>query len=253
MPSYAVSASQVAWAALIGPLAGLAAVARVRLISRVHDLRPSGRSRLIAPIVVFTGLGAISITYPELLGNGKDTVQLAVTGGLAVGALAALTVLKPIVTAACLGSGAPGDLFTPTLTFGVLLGGLLGHVWTLLWPGEAAGSYALSGGGAVLAASIQGPLAAVVLIIELAHHTDALMVPLLLAVTEATIVARRLGAPSIYSARLGKHPDMPDADGDDGAHGDAEPAEPLARQPAAALSGSERAPALSDPDPTARR
>ncbi len=46
------------------------------------------------------------------------------------------------------------------------------------------------------------PLAAIVMMLELAHHVDALMVPLLLAVTEATVVARRLGAPSIYSARL---------------------------------------------------
>jgi H+/Cl- antiporter ClcA len=51
---------------------------------------------------------------------------------------------------------------------------------------------------------MQGPLAAVVLMLELAHHTDTLMVPLLLGVTSATVVARRLGAPSIYSARLGE-------------------------------------------------
>jgi H+/Cl- antiporter ClcA len=54
----------------------------------------------------------------------------------------------------------------------------------------------------VLAASMQGPLAAVVLVLELTHHADALMVPILLAVAEATIVARLCGAPSIYSARL---------------------------------------------------
>lgn len=205
-PSYAVSGSQIVWAALIGPLAGLAAVAWVRLIARVHDLRPSGRGWLLAPIVVLTMLGVISIAYPQLLGNGKDTVQLAATGALAAGTLAALVVLKPIVTAACLGSGAPGGLFTPTLTYGVLLGALLGDAWTLIWPGASAGSYALIGGGAVLAAAMQGPLAAVVLVIELAHHSDTLMVPLLLAVTEATIIARRLGAPSIYSARLGEQP-----------------------------------------------
>jgi hypothetical protein len=39
--------------------------------------------------------------------------------------------------------------------------------------------------------------------LELTRHTDALMVPTLLVVAVTTIVARRLGAPSIYSARLG--------------------------------------------------
>jgi len=204
IPTYGVSAAQVVWAALAGPLAGVASVGWVRLISRVHRLRPSGRGRLAAPIVVLTALGAISVAYPQLLGNGQDTVQLAVTGGLGVGLLAVLVVLKPLVTAACLGSGAPGGLFTPTLAFGVLLGGLLGHGWALLWPGTPAGSYAVIGGAAVLAASMPGPLTATVLVLELARGTDALMVPLLLAVTGATVVARRIGAPSIYSARLGE-------------------------------------------------
>jgi chloride channel protein, CIC family len=204
VPTYGVSAALVVWAAIVGPLAGLAAVAWVRLVAWVHELRPSGKGRLIAPFVVLTALGVLSIAYPQLLGNGKNTVQLAVTSQLGLGLLFALFVLKPLVTAACLGSGAPGGLFTPTLAYGVLLGGLLGHLWSLLWAGTPDGTYAIIGGGAVLAASMQGPLAAVVLMIELAHHTDTLMVPLLLGVTSATVVARRLGAPSIYSARLGE-------------------------------------------------
>jgi chloride channel protein, CIC family len=205
-PGYGVSGAQIAWAAVIGPLAGLVAVGWARLISRVHELRPSGWGRLTAPILMFAALGLLAIVYPQLLGNGKDTVQLAVLGVMSAGTLAALFVLKPLVTGGCLGSGAPGGLFTPTLTIGVLFGGLLGEAWTLIWPGAASGSYALIGGGAVLAAAMQGPLAAIVLIIELAHHSDTLIVPLLLAVTEATIVARILGAPSIYSARLGQPP-----------------------------------------------
>jgi H+/Cl- antiporter ClcA len=50
---------------------------------------------------------------------------------------------------------------------------------------------------------MQGPLSGVVLVLELTRRTDALMVPTLLAIVGATVVARRLGAPSIYSARLG--------------------------------------------------
>jgi len=113
-----------------------------------------------------------------------------------------LAALKPLATAACLGSGAPGGLFTPTLAFGVLLGGLLGEAWTQLWPGSPLGSYALVGGAAVLAAAMQGPIAALVLIVELTRQADSLMVPQLLAVVEATVLARIVGVPSIYTARL---------------------------------------------------
>ncbi len=59
--------------------------------------------------------------------------------------------LKPLVTAACLGSGAPGGLFTPTLAIGVLFGGLPGKAWSQIWPGAPLGTYAIIGGAAVLA------------------------------------------------------------------------------------------------------
>ena len=194
--TYHVHASQVVWAAVIGPLAGLAAVAWIHLIAHAHRLRPSGRwGRALAPVVVFTALGGLAVAYPQLLGNGKPVVQLALVGSLGVGLLAVLLVLKPLVTAACLGSGAPGGLFTPTLAYGVLLGGLLGYGWTRIWPGAPLGSYAIIGGAAVLGASMQGPLAAIVLLLELTHHADALMVPMLLGVVEATVCSRGCWGP----------------------------------------------------------
>jgi chloride channel protein, CIC family len=216
IPGYHISAPLVVWAVLVGPLAGLLAVGWVRLIARVHELRPSGWRRAAAPVIVLTALGFVAIKYPYLLGNGQETVQLATVGALSVGLLAALVVLKPLATAACLGSGAPGGLFTPTLTFGVLFGGLVGHAWGGLWPGASPGSYAMIGGAAVLAASMQGPLAAIVLVLELAPRSETLVVPLLLAVAGATIVSRVLGAPSVYSARLGQPSTPADEPDDDG-------------------------------------
>jgi H+/Cl- antiporter ClcA len=203
VPVYRVSAALVVWAAVIGPLAGLTAVAWVRLIAAANHARPTRRVvRVLAPIVAFAVLGALAIQYPQLLGNGKDLAQAVFVGKLSVGLLAVLLVLKPLVTAGCLGSGASGGLFTPTLALGVIFGALLGHAWNELWPGAAIGSYAVVGGGAVLAAAMQGPLAATVLIIELTHSNGALTVPLLLGAGLATVVARLLGTPSIYSARL---------------------------------------------------
>ncbi len=67
------------------------------------------------------------------------------------------------------------------------------------------------GGGAFLAAAMQGPLSGVVLVLELTRNFDALIAPTLLAVAEATVIARRLGAPSIYSARLRPAPERPGA------------------------------------------
>jgi CIC family chloride channel protein len=90
----------------------------------------------------------------------------------------------------------------PTLCLGVVFGGVLADAWLQIWPGAALGSYAVIGGAAILAASMQAPLAAVVLLLELTNHVNGLMVPMLLAVVEATVVSRLLRAHSIYSARL---------------------------------------------------
>jgi H+/Cl- antiporter ClcA len=203
MPTYNLHFAQMVWAALAGPLIGIAAVLWVKAIERANRLRPRGAGRYVVPFIAFGALALVSFQYPQLLGNGKGIVQAALLGQVPLGLFAVLVVLKPLATAGCLGAGSPGGLFTPTLTVGVLLAGVLEGIWSHVWPGTSPGSYALIGGGAFLAASMQGPLSALVLVLELTRHFDLLMAPALVAVTEATIVARRLGAPSIYSARLG--------------------------------------------------
>jgi CIC family chloride channel protein len=207
LPHYALHPTQMIWALLAGPIIGFAGVGWVGLVRRASALRPTGNGRFYIPLIVFMALAAVSLQYPQLLGNGKGVVQLGALGELSLGLMVVLFVLKPIATAACLGTGTPGGLFTPTLTIGVLLAGILGTVWNHIWPGSPVGSYAVIGGGAFLAASMQGPLSGVVLVLELTRNFDSLMAPTLLAVIEATVIARRLGAPSIYSARLRPDPD----------------------------------------------
>jgi H+/Cl- antiporter ClcA len=200
--AYALHPTQLVWAAVLGPVIGLAASGWTRLIHATNRRRPRAGGWTWSPLLVFAALGLLSIPYPQLLGNGRDIVEVAILGKVSLGLLVILCVLKPLVTSACLASGSPGGLFTPTLAVGVLVAGVAGGIWNHIWPGAAEGSYALIGGGAFLAAAMQGPLCGPVLILELTRHFDALMVPMLLAVGEATIVARRLGAQSIYSARV---------------------------------------------------
>jgi H+/Cl- antiporter ClcA len=107
-----------------------------------------------------------------------------------------------LATFLCLGSGAPGGLFTPSLTLGALLGGVLGHAWSWVWPGVPAGEFALVGAAAVLAATTQGPISAVVLMMELTGRDRSFIVPLLVGVATATLVSRTIERRSIYDARL---------------------------------------------------
>jgi H+/Cl- antiporter ClcA len=212
VPAYTFKPSQLAFAVLMGPIIGAVAVGWTRLIAAANGLRPkSAFGRYAAPFVVFLALGLLSLQYPELLGNGRGIVQLGIDADLSLGLLVVLLVLKPLVTAACVGSGSPGGLFTPTLALGVLLSGVAGSLWGHLWHGTPPGSYALIGGAAFLAAAMQGPLTGVVVMLELTQHFSALTVPTLVAVIEATVLARRLGAASIYSARLASGAMLEDA------------------------------------------
>ena len=122
-------------------------------------------------------------------------------GGVTSSALL-LLVLKPAATVLCLRSGAPGGLFTPSLTLGALFGGMLGHAASQLGSGVPPGLSAVLGAGAVLAATTQGPISAVVLMMELTGRDRSFMAPLLLAVSTATLVSRTIEPRSIYDARL---------------------------------------------------
>jgi H+/Cl- antiporter ClcA len=202
IPAYAGSISSTAWALLAGPAVGLASVAYVRSVAWADRDRPKGWSRVVAPVVVLGLLGAASIPFPQLLGNGRDVAELAFTGQLGALLLAVLWLLRPAATVLCLGSGAPGGLFTPSLTFGAMLGGVLGLPWMWLWPGVPPGVFALLGAAAMLAATTQGPISTVVLMMELTGYARSAIVPLLLVVATATLVARTIEPRSIYDARL---------------------------------------------------
>jgi CIC family chloride channel protein len=202
IPAYSSSASSVVWALLAGPIAGVVSVGYVRAITWADRTKPQGWRRLMAPVVGLGLLGAVSIWFPQLLGNGKDISQLAFVGQVAPALLLILLVLKAAATVLCVRSGAPGGLFTPSLTVGALLGALLGHVWSWFWPGVPPGLFAVLGAAAVLAATTQGPISTVVLMMELTGRDRSFIVPLLLAVVTATLVARTIEPRSIYDARL---------------------------------------------------
>ena len=202
IPAYASSPSVICWALIAGPVAGLVSIGYVHLVAWADRHKPAGWLRLAAPTAALGLVGLISIKYPEVLGNGKDVAQLAFTNRIAPMLLVTLLVLRPLSTVACLGSGVPGGLFTPSLALGALLGGVLGVAWTSFWPGVPPGLFAVIGAAAVLAATTHGPISAVVLVMELTGRDRSFVLPLLIAVVAATVVARSLDPRSIYDVRF---------------------------------------------------
>jgi H+/Cl- antiporter ClcA len=202
LPVYHFSGSLMVGSLVAGVVVGALAVGYVRLLGWVSAHRVQGATLLWAMPLAFAVVGLIGFRYPQLFGNGKDMAHDAFLGVGSLGLLFALFALKPLVTALTLGSGAAGGVFTPFLATGAALGACIGLVWGHLWPGSPVGAFALIGAAAMIGASMQAPLAGLVLVIELSHTGFNLMIPMMTATAIATLIVRQIDGYSIYSARL---------------------------------------------------
>jgi CIC family chloride channel protein len=202
IPAYRFTIPLLAWSLLAGPVIGVVAAGYIRLIGWVSFYRITGWRSIPAMVVAFGILGLIGFALPQLFGNGRGMANQAFLGVGGFGLLFLLFLLKPLVTAMCLGTGATGGLFTPTLSTGAMFGGAFGIAWNLIWPGSPTGAYAMVGAAALLGAAMQAPLASLALVLELTHSGFEIMIPMLAATVTATIVSRYIDGYSIYSARL---------------------------------------------------
>lgn len=203
VPVYGIHDGLLIFSVLIGPVAGAASALYVWVIGKVRGAKRQGTVKSLLPLIVLAMLGLAACLLPALLGNGKNVVQETIAGNMDWSLLCILLIARPLATALCLRAGIPGGLFTPTLTFGALLGSIAGTAWLAITPfnpADPVGAYAVIGAGAILAAATQGPLSSIALMLELGTNTSALIMPLLIASTGATIVSRALHAHSIYSA-----------------------------------------------------
>lgn len=142
-----------------------------------------------------------------LLGGGYGAVQMAISGSewlpegwTAVGILAALAVAKVFAASLTIGSGGSAGDFAPSLAMGGLFGGAFGRAAQLLLhdPSIQPGAFALVGMGAFYGGIAHVPLAALVLVCELAGNYD-LLVPLMLTQGIAFVALRKR---ALYEAQV---------------------------------------------------
>jgi CIC family chloride channel protein len=169
-----------------------------RVVSRVPQVW-----RRYLPLPALAIVGAIGIVFPQIFGNGYDTVNKALVGGLPLRLLLILPILKLFTSVLCASSGTPGALFTPSLYIGGLAGGAIGVLAHHLLPTAVGspGGYVLVGMGAILAGSTHATLAAALMLFEMTGSYD-LILPLLATSVVSTAVSRSITPESIYTAPL---------------------------------------------------
>lgn len=151
----------------------------------------------LGPVPPFYGMGYTLV---------RELLQLPIaaeSSAVLFGSLAVLVVLKALATGCTLGSGGAGGLFAPGLVLGAILGAMFSALTTAIpaLPDVEPAHGVLVGMGAFVAASSHAPLAGAFLVYELSH-SYAILLPLMLAAVIATVAARIVYAPSVYTAEL---------------------------------------------------
>lgn len=98
-----------------------------------------------------------------------------------------------------------GRYFAPMLALGTVLGTAFGMVAVELFPQYhlEAGTFAIAGMGALLAASIRAPLTGIILVLEMTDNYQ-LILPMIITGLGATLLAQFTGGKPLYSAILAR-------------------------------------------------
>ena len=206
----------------LGLLAGLLALTYVKVLYFFEGLFerwswPASIKAILGGLLVGL-LGWVCLRYfggRFLFGVGYDGIEkalfleqpaelsFAIGAGMTVTVLLLLTGMKILATSLTLAGGGSGGVFAPALFIGAAAGGAFGLVANALFPGVCAppGAYALVGMGAVFAGSAHAPMTAVLILFEMTDDYQIIL-PLMIAVVIAYLVASGLNPDSIYTIKL---------------------------------------------------
>ena len=148
-------------------------------------------------------VGMISIFMPQILGNGYDVMEQALTGQMFWGLAFLLVFMKIICTSITLGSGGMGGVFAPSLFIGAMVGTAFGSSVHFIFPtlSASAETYSVVGMGAVAGAVMQAPLTNILMLFELTNDYT-LILPIMATCIAASYTYQRFTKHSIYMQHL---------------------------------------------------
>ena len=157
----------------------------------------------LKPALGGIGIGLIAIVFPEVMGVGYDSINIALTGNLIWYFAAALIFMKILATSLTLGSGGSGGIFAPSLFMGAMLGYFFGSFVHTYFPDITAspGAYALVAMGGLVAGTTRAPITAIIIVFELTNDYRIIL-PLMITCIMSMIVSTKLSRESIYTLKL---------------------------------------------------
>jgi H+/Cl- antiporter ClcA len=182
-PNSQLSYLFVLLALAIAPLALAVGLAFEKVMALARP-KPQIRSWTLIPAIAFAGLatGICSIWWPELPGNGRSVLTVSLNASLTLGGAAIILVLKPLLTAMFLRTGAVGGMITPAMATGAAAGSVaalaLNH---LAGTDVQVAAVSLTCAAGVLAITQRAPAFAALFVWELARPPYWLLIVFLIA------------------------------------------------------------------------
>jgi len=195
---------------ILGLLVGLIAIIFIKVLFKfelwAEKIPLKGKFSPILPMLGGLCVGIVGWGFPEILGPFTyETINLALAGKIIFSTAILLAFIKILATALTLGSGGSGGVFAPSLFIGALFGNGFGNIVHRFFPGftAEAGAYSLVGMAALVAATTQAPLTAILILFELTDNYTIIL-PLMLACIISTILVKQVNKESIYTEGLAR-------------------------------------------------
>lgn len=186
-----ISLIEMPFMLLIGFCLSLCAALYIRL--NITALKFNHLPIIVRMLLAASITSAVAIYVPEIMGLGYDTVNLCMTGHLALVSLLLIAMAKLIITPIAIGLGIPGGLIGPLLVIGACIGGAIGVVINTIAPAldTSIGFYVILGMTGMMAATLNAPLASLVAVLELSYNPHMIF-PAMLVIVVACVITRQL-------------------------------------------------------------
>ena len=188
---------------VLGVTAGSVSAAFIQSVQSVAT-RTGGWPIELRLVLAGVLMGAIGVVLPQLMGIGYDSVGAALHGEYAAWLLVLLLLGKLLATSCVIGLGVPGGTIGPTLFMGAMLGALFGTLagYLPLTPEHQVALFALLGMGAMMAGSLQAPLAALTAMLELTDNPGIILPGMLVVVISGLTASEVFGKESQFLSML---------------------------------------------------
>ena len=168
--------------------------------ARDHIFRKIPIKKHFIPAIGGLGVGLIGLIMPQVMGGGYAVIQDAIWGNLPITLMLGAIFLKMLTTSFTISSGGSGGVFGPTLFIGGMIGGVVGQLGHMYFPGVVTepAAYVLVGMAAFFAGVANAPMGALLMVCEMSN-SYGLLAPLMLVSVIAILLSRKW---SIYEKQV---------------------------------------------------